>query len=79
MPRNATLPLRTFSSQGKTYQTQAYDVLDLWQKDDAGNWGKSIGTIQGGLKNVPIGLHQTKVWKAIPVQSSATRRAFDEL
>ena len=64
--------------QGKTYQTQAYDVSDLWQKDDAGNWGKSVGTIQGGF-NVTIGSHQTKVWRATPAQSANTKRVYGEL
>ncbi|KIP11508.1 glycoside hydrolase family 27 protein [Phlebiopsis gigantea 11061_1 CR5-6] len=67
-----------FFDQGKAYQTQAYDVSDLWQKDVAGNWGKSIGTIQGGF-NVTIGSHQTKVWRATPVQSANAKRAYGEL
>jgi alpha-galactosidase len=64
--------------QGKSYQTQAYNVFDLWQKDDSGNWGKSIGTIQSGM-NVTIGTHQTKVWKAVPVQQATMKRAYKEL
>lgn len=64
--------------QGTAYQTQAYEVFDLWQKDDSGNWGKSIGTTQGGL-NVTIGVHQTKVWKAVPAPQANTRRDYAEL
>jgi alpha-galactosidase len=53
--------------QGKAYQTQAYNIFDLWQKDASTNrWGKSVGMMQGTIRQVEIGPHQTKVWKAIP-------------
>lgn len=67
-----------FFDQGKVYQTQPYEVFDLWQKDDEGTWGKSIGIIQGGM-NVTIGVHQTKVWKAVPAPQTSTRRDYAEL
>lgn len=60
-------------------QTQAYIVYDLWQKDDSGIWGKSLGTVQGSLGNVSIGAHETKVWKAAPVGTTTKRQMFGEL
>ncbi|EKM60900.1 glycoside hydrolase family 27 protein [Phanerochaete carnosa HHB-10118-sp] len=67
-----------FFDQGPAYQTQPYEVFDLWQKDDSGNWGKNIGTIQGGM-NVTIGIHQTMVWKAVPAPQASTKRNYAEL
>jgi len=67
-----------FFDQGTQYQTQPYTVYDLWQKDDSGNWGKSLGTMQGSIPNVSIATHQTLVWKAVPVTASK-RHMFGEL
>ncbi|CAL1696554.1 unnamed protein product [Somion occarium] len=66
-----------FVDQGKAYQQQPYQLSDLWQKDSTGNWGKSVGTVQGSIRNVRIGAHQTKVWLAVPAPSS--KRALGEL
>ncbi|KAI0082214.1 glycoside hydrolase [Panus rudis PR-1116 ss-1] len=59
-----------FFDQGTTYQQQPYKLSDLWQKDGSGNWGKPLGTVQGSIKGVKIGSHQTKLWLAIPAGSS---------
>jgi len=62
-----------FVDQGKAYQSQPYTMYDLWQKDDSGKWGKSIGTVQGKISSVKIGSHQTKVWRAVPAPSMNMR------
>ncbi|KAJ3528219.1 hypothetical protein NM688_g8024 [Phlebia brevispora] len=59
-----------FFDQGTAYQAQPYTLYNLWETDDDGNWGKSIGTVQGTLRDVKIRAHQTKLWKAIPAPSS---------
>ncbi|KAI0651654.1 alpha-galactosidase [Trametes meyenii] len=61
----------------QAYQQQPYVLYDLWQKDENGNWGKSLGTFQGSVPHVRLDTHQTKVWKAIPVSSS--RRSYGDL
>ncbi|OSD06023.1 glycoside hydrolase family 27 protein [Trametes coccinea BRFM310] len=76
-PTNQTLDVQfadVFIDQGKAYQQQAYDLCDLWHKDDEGNWGKSIGNFQGSLAQVQLASHQTKVWKAIPASNSRRSR-----
>jgi len=61
-----------FIDQGKTYQNQAYDVFDLWQKDPhTSRWGKPVGRIQGKIPNVGIGPHQTKVWRLVPAPNAS--------
>ncbi|TFY59512.1 hypothetical protein EVJ58_g5725 [Rhodofomes roseus] len=69
-----------FIDQGASYQAGTYEIYDLWQKDDAGAWGASVGTYTGSIPNVQIGAHQVKVWKAVPTSSdSASRRDLSEL
>jgi alpha-galactosidase len=68
-----------FIFKTKQVQTQAYTAFDPWQKDDSGNWGKGLGTVQGSLRNVSIGAHQTKVWKVIPQSTTTKRQMLHEL
>jgi len=59
-----------FIDQGAAYQTQAYNIFDLWQKDASTNkWGKLVGRMQGKIPKVKIRPHQTKVWRAVPAPS----------
>ncbi|KAH9835737.1 glycoside hydrolase superfamily [Rhodofomes roseus] len=67
-----------FIDQGPSYQAGTYEIYDLWQKDDAGAWGASVGTYTGSIPDVQIGTHQVKVWKAEPT-SSVSRRDLSEL
>ncbi|EIN04737.1 alpha-galactosidase [Punctularia strigosozonata HHB-11173 SS5] len=79
-PNNQTTTIQmsdVFFDQGSVAGSEPWEFFDLWQKDDAGTWGKSIGTVQGSLE-VDIGPHSVKVWRAIP-QSSATKRFVEEL
>lgn len=76
-PTNQTVDVDFFDAffdQGKVYQQQSYTLSDLWQKDDQGNWGKDIGVFQGSIPQVQIGAHQTKVWVAVPVPATSSKR-----
>ncbi|KAH9853207.1 alpha-galactosidase [Lenzites betulinus] len=68
-----------FFDQGSAYQSGTYTLYDLWQKDDAGKWGKSLGDFTGSVPDVQVGTHQTKVWKAVPVSTSGRRRDVADL
>ncbi|KAJ7601062.1 alpha-galactosidase [Mycena floridula] len=59
-----------FIDQGATEKTQTYELFDLWDKDDAGNWGKSLGSFSGSLPETTVKSHQTKLWRAVPVQET---------
>lgn len=54
-------------------------MYDLWQKDESGSWGKNEGIVQGAIRNVNIGAHQVKVWKAVPLSTASSKRAVAEL
>ena len=64
------------SHKGPAYQQQHWQLSDLWQKDENGNWGKNIGTFQGAVRQVRIASHQTKVWRAV---SAPTKSPKEEL
>ncbi|GBE78170.1 Alpha-galactosidase [Sparassis crispa] len=68
-----------FIDQGAAYQAGTYEIYDLWQKDSAGKWGKDIGAFTNSIPSVEIGMHQVRIWKAVPVSSSATRRDVSDL
>lgn len=61
--------LTTDIAQGATERTQTYELFDLWDKDDAGDWGKSLGTFSGSLPETTVKSHQTKVFRAVPVSA----------
>ncbi|KAL1952162.1 hypothetical protein VTO73DRAFT_1311 [Trametes versicolor] len=63
-----------FVDQGAAFAAGTFTLYDLWQKDDAGAWGKSLGDFSGGVPSVEVGTHQTKVWKAVPKSTNARRR-----
>ncbi|KAF7347050.1 Alpha-galactosidase [Mycena venus] len=65
-------------SEGATERTQTYELFDLWDKDDAGDWGKSLGTFSGSLPETTVKSHQTKVFRAVPV-SAQTKKDVSEL
>ncbi|CCM02216.1 uncharacterized protein FIBRA_04296 [Fibroporia radiculosa] len=67
-----------FIDQGPSYQTGTYVIYDLWQKDSAGAWGKDIGTYTAAIPDVEIGMHQVRIWKAVPA-STNSRRDLAEL
>ena len=48
-------------------------MFDLWAKDAAGKWGKSIGTVQGKIRGVEVRRHHTKVWRAVPAPGARAR------
>lgn len=78
-PSNQTVDIAledVFVDQGKQFGSGTFTLYDLWQKDDNGQWGKSIGNFQGQV-TVDLATHQTKVYRAIPVSNS--KRAADEL
>ncbi|PCH33471.1 glycoside hydrolase family 27 protein [Wolfiporia cocos MD-104 SS10] len=62
-----------FIDQGPSYQTGTYAIYDLWQRDSSGAWGKNIGTYTGAIPNVEIGLHQVRIWKAVPATTTSKR------
>ena len=63
-----------FVDQGASYQSATFTLYDLWQKDPSlGAWGLNLGEFSGGVPNVQIGTHQTKVWKAVPASNSKRR------
>ncbi|KAI8995307.1 alpha-galactosidase [Trametes punicea] len=67
-----------FVDQGTSYQSGTFTLYDLWQKDPStGAWGLNLGEFTGGVPNVQIGTHQTKVWKAVPVSTSRKRDRAD--
>ena len=51
-----------------------YTVYDLWEKDEKGEWGVTLGTMSGGMQGVDIASHQTKVWKLVPNSKSSRKR-----
>ncbi len=63
-----------FVDQGAAFAAGTFTLYDLWQKDDAGAWGKSLGDFSGSVPGVEVGTHQTKVWKAVPKSTNARRR-----
>lgn len=63
-----------FVDQGAAFAAGTFTLYDLWQKDDAGAWGKSLGDFSGSVPSVEVGTHQTKVWKAVPKSTNARRR-----
>ncbi|KIJ40316.1 glycoside hydrolase family 27 protein [Sphaerobolus stellatus SS14] len=74
-PHNQTVDILmedAFLDQGTAYQAQPYEFFDLWQKDSNGNWGKSIGTVQGKF-SVTVNAHGVKVWRAIPKPNNSRR------
>ena len=44
-----------------------YNVYELWKKDEKEEWGRSLGTISGGIRGVSVASHQTGVWKLVPI------------
>ena len=54
------------SFKSKERKEAAYTVYDLWEKDENGGWGKNLGVMTGGIREVFIASHQTKVWKLVP-------------
>lgn len=54
------------SFKGKGSREAAYNVYDLWEKDEKGEWGRNFGVISGAIRGVVVASHQTKVWKLVP-------------
>ena len=52
----------------------AYTVYDLWEKDEKGEWGKSLGVMSGGIREAFVASHQTKVWKLVPSSQQFCKR-----
>jgi len=52
----------------------AYTVYDLWEKDEEGEWGKSLGVMSGSIREVSVASHQTKVWKLVPSSQQFCKR-----
>ncbi|KAF9780541.1 hypothetical protein BJ322DRAFT_298899 [Thelephora terrestris] len=61
-----------FRDMDKYWCEATYTVYDLCEKNGEGGWGRSLGTMSGGIRGVTVATHQTKVWKFVPVQFSAT-------
>jgi len=55
-----------FRDQNKKLREATYTVYDLWEKDEKGEWGQSLGTMSGGIQGVTVASHLTKVWKLVP-------------
>jgi len=54
------------SHKGKEWREATYAVYDLWDKDEKGEWGKSLGFMSGGVRGAIVASHQTRVWKLVP-------------
>lgn len=64
----------TRSFKDKHWWGATYVVYDLWEKDEEGKWGQSLGAMSEGVRGVPIATHQTKVWKLVPVSQPLRKR-----
>jgi len=64
--------------QAPAEQAQTFELFDLWDKDDQGEWGKSLGSFSGDLPETTVKSHQTRVWRAVPV-TQAANPSRDEL
>ena len=58
-----------FNDQGRSFASGTFTFYDLWQKDSSGNWGASVGNVQGTF-SVSVNTHATRVFKAIPASSA---------
>ena len=70
-PANQTVDvslLDVFVDQGRQFGSGTFTLFDLWQKDSAGRWGKSLGEFSGSV-TVELARHQTKVYRATPVSN----------
>ena len=63
----------TYLLQGPIPASQPWSLIDLWQKDSNGRWGKPQGTVQGRIAGVHIAPHQTSVWGAELPSNGAKR------
>ena len=62
------------SFEDKKWKEATYNINDLWEKDENGEWGRSLGTISGGIRGVSVASHQTKVWKLVWVSRPLHKR-----
>jgi len=62
------------SLENKEWREATYTVYDLWEKDETGEWGQSLGEMSGGIQGVVVASHQTKVWKFVPVSQQLRKR-----
>ena len=65
-----------FIDQGTSFAAGTFTMYDLWQKDEDGNWGASVGNVSGNM-TVDVVSHGVRVFKA--VLASNSRRALGEL
>ncbi|KAF9780565.1 alpha-galactosidase [Thelephora terrestris] len=63
-----------FRDMDKYWWEATYTVYDLWEKDGEGEWGRSLGTMSGGIRGVTVASHQTKVWRLVPVSQPQRKR-----
>ena len=64
----------THSFKSKGCRGVAYAVYDLWEKNEKGEWGKSLGVMSEGIREVFVASHQTKVWKVVPSSQPLCKR-----
>ena len=62
------------SFKHKEWREAAYTVYDLWERDEKGGWGKSLGVVSGGIREVFVASRQTKVWKLVPNSQQLIKR-----
>lgn len=58
--------LDVFVDNGHDFGRRTFSLYDLWQKDKYGQWGASIGDVQGSI-TVDIPPHGVRVFRAVPV------------
>jgi len=63
-----------FRDLDKEWKEATYTVYDLWEKDEKGEWGKSLGMMSGGIQGATVAAHQTKVWKLVPNSQPLRKR-----
>ncbi|GJJ08130.1 hypothetical protein Clacol_002338 [Clathrus columnatus] len=60
-----------FMDKGRDTQTGSFEVLDLWEKNSEGKWGKSLGIMKNQMSRVKVKKHGVRVWRFVPVYSSS--------
>ena len=78
-PKNQTVDIsleEAFVEKGEAFGLGTFTLYDLWQTNDDGKWGKNIGDYSGDV-HVSVGRHQTRVFKAIPVDSMAKKAQYE--
>ncbi|KZV90062.1 alpha-galactosidase [Exidia glandulosa HHB12029] len=76
-PQTVTLDFAEIWPDNAYLRSLTYSFEDLWQKDDTGKWGKSIGTFTKTAR-IRVEAHQTKVFRTVPINANTVKRSNGE-